>query len=323
MENELKKSEILFLYETSYNIPNGDPFTGEQRYDEETKKILVSDVRIKRYVRTYLEEIKERPIYVSEKTGAGKTDSKGVLTWIAVNRNNKKLLDIAELLKEQIDVRLFGGISTLGDDAKKIKVDGKEMKNGHTQFTGPVQFALLNPSLNEVNLRMHQNTTHFTSRAENTQGSIGTTTLVPYSLIQIHGWVNPKVAEKTGMTEDDLKLMYEGLWYGTSGDGSSHSRSKVGQNSVLLLEIEYAQNNQKIYGVDRLIELKPKNNKKGEELRSMDDYELDFSKLIEKAQTDKVAKVKYYTEIEEIKALFKGNNKFEEITFVKDKAELK
>ena len=37
----MKKSEILFLYETSYNIPNGDPFTGEQRYDEETKKSLL------------------------------------------------------------------------------------------------------------------------------------------------------------------------------------------------------------------------------------------------------------------------------------------
>lgn len=309
----LKKSEILFLYETSYNIPNGDPFTGEQRYDEETKKILVSDVRMKRYVRTYFEE-KGLPIYVSEKTGAGKTDSKGVLSWIAENRNPNKLLDIAELLKQQIDVRLFGGISTLGDDAKKIKVDGKEMKNGHTQFTGPVQFALLSPSLNEVNLRMHQNTTHFTSKAENTQGSIGTTTLVPYSLIQIHGWVNPKVAEKTGMTEEDLKLMYEGLWYGTSGDGSSHSRSKVGQNSVLLLEIEYAKNNQKIYGVDRLIELKPKDDKKGEQLRSMDDYELDFSKLIVIAKTEKVEKIKFYTEIDSIKSKLADNPKFEAIT---------
>lgn len=312
MENELKKSEILFLYETSYNIPNGDPFTGEQRYDEETKKILVSDVRMKRYVRTYFEE-KGLPIYVSEKTGAGKTDSKGVLTWIAQNRNPKQLLDIAELLKEQIDVKLFGGISTLGDDAKKIKVDGNEMKNGHTQFTGPVQFALLNPSLNEVNLRMHQNTTHFTSKAENTQGSIGTTTLVPYSLMQIHGWVNPKVAEKTGMTPDDLKLMYEGLWYGTSGDGSSHSRSKVGQNSVLLIEIEYAKNNQKIYGVDRLIKIKPKDDKKGEQLRSMDDYDLDFSKLIAAVATDKVEKIKFYTEIGAIKTALLGKPKFEEI----------
>ncbi len=312
MTNKLKKSEILFLYETSYNIPNGDPFTGEQRYDEETKKILVSDVRIKRYIRTYLEE-KGLPIYVSEKTGAGKTDAKEVLTWIAQNRNPKKILDIAELLKEQIDVRLFGGISTLGDEAKKIKIDSKEMRNGHFQFTGPVQFALLNPSLNEVNLRMHQNTTHFTSKAGNIQGSIGTTTLVPYSIIQIHGWINPKVAETTQMTVEDLKLMYEGLWYGTSGEGSSHSRSKIGQNSVLLLEIEYSEVNQKIYGIDRLIEIKPKENKKGEQLRSMDDYDLDFSKLFEAVESQKVRKVKFLTEINSIKIELAGKPKFEEI----------
>jgi len=313
MENELKKSEILFLYETSYNIPNGDPFTGEQRYDEETKKILVSDVRMKRYVRTYFEE-KGLPIYVSEKTGAGKSDSKGVLRWIAENRNEKNLTDIGEILKEQIDVRLFGGISTLKEEeTKTIKVDKNTCTNGHVQFTGPVQFALLNPSLNEVNLRMHQNTTHFMSKDTNTQGSIGTTTLVPYSLMQIHGWINPKVAEKTKMTKEDLNMMYKGLWYGTSGDGSSHSRSKVGQNSVLLLEIEYAENNQKIYGVDRLIEMKPKDDKKGEQLRSMDDYQLDFTKLFEAAKSDKVEKIKFYTEIESIKLELKGNPKFEMI----------
>lgn len=309
MSEELKKSEILFLYESSYNIPNGDPFTGEQRFDEETKKILVSDVRMKRYVRTYLEDIKKVPIYVSEKTGAGKTDSKGVLTWIAQNRNPEAKTNFGELLKEQIDVRLFGGISTL-DDKVKLKIEGKEKEveftNGHVQFTGPVQFALLNPSLNEVNLRMHQNTTHFTSKAENTQGSIGTTTLVPYSLIQIHGWVNPRVAETTGMTCDDLKLMYEGLWYGTSGDGSSHSRSKVGQNSVLLLEIVYNQPNQKIYEVDRLITLTPKDGKKGEQLRSMDDYDLNFDKLIEIAKSDKVLRIKYYTELQSIKDNLNG-----------------
>lgn len=306
MEKQLKKSEILFLYETSYNIPNGDPFTGEQRYDEETKKILVSDVRMKRFIRSYFEE-KGFPVYVSEKTGAGKTDAKGVLKWIFEHRKDKNNTDIAELLKEQIDVRLFGGISTLKDN------DTQSMKctNGHIQFTGPVQFALLNPSLNEVDLRLHQNTTHFTSRAENTQGSIGTTTLVPYSIIQIHGWINPKVAEKTGMTEEDLKLMYEGLWYGTSGDGSSHSRSKVGQNSVLLVEIEYSQNNQKIYGVDRLIKIDRREGKKGEQLRSMDDYRIDFTRLFEAANSEKVHRIKFYTEIETIKFELFGKPKFE------------
>ena len=114
----MKKSEILFLYETSYNIPNGDPFTGEQRYDEETKKILVSDVRIKRFIRTYLEDIEDEHIYVSDKTGVGKTDSKGVLTYIAQNEkwNPCQKTDIAEIMKGLIDVRLFGGISTLTNE---------------------------------------------------------------------------------------------------------------------------------------------------------------------------------------------------------------
>lgn len=49
----VQKSEILFLYESTYSVPNGDPFTGEQRYDDETKKVLVSDVRIKRFIRDY------------------------------------------------------------------------------------------------------------------------------------------------------------------------------------------------------------------------------------------------------------------------------
>lgn len=315
MANQLKKSEILFLYETSYNIPNGDPFTGEQRYDEETKKILVSDVRIKRYVRDYLSE-RGYDIYVVNDKSFAEGDESGSASRIKSLQNKFKVEIEAEekLYKEQkkqfspalfvmgkcIDVKLFGGIATGKGDAVNL--------------TGPVQFSLLNPSFNEVVLRMHQNTSVFTSSAENKQGAIGTTTIVPYSLIQIHGWVNPKVAERTGMTEKDLKLMYEGLWYGTSGDGSSHSRSKVGQNSILLLEIEYSQNNQKIYGVDRLIELKPKDNKKGEQLRSMDDYEFDFSKLLEAASTEKVEKIKFYTEIDSIKSEFAGKPKFEEIT---------
>lgn len=309
----MKKSEILFLYETSYNIPNGDPFTGEQRYDEETKKILVSDVRIKRFVRTYLEDVMKLPIYVSSKTGAGQSDSKGVIKWIAENRNPHQLKDIKELLKEQIDVRLFGGISTLGDKAE-IKVGDKKVNvNGHVQLTGPVQFASLSPSLNRVDLRMHQNTSHFKSKDENTQGSIGTTTLVPYSIVQVHGWVNPLVGEDTGLTDSDLQLLYKAMWRGTSGEGSSFSRSKVGQESLLLLVIEYEKQTDKIYGIDRKISITPKNGKHDEQIRSLDDFDFDFSKLVEVAKSENIYKIKYYTEIASIKKVLKGD-KFEEIS---------
>lgn len=310
----MKKSEILFLYETSYNIPNGDPFTGEQRYDEETKKILVSDVRIKRFIRTYLEDIEGEHIYVSENTGAGKTDSKSVLTWIAQNWNTNQETNIAEIMKELIDVRLFGGISTLKDDeTKKIKINKKECTNGHVQFTGPVQFAALNPSLNRVNLRMHQNTSHFTSKDENAQGAIATTTLVPYSVVQIHGWINPTVAKNTDLKEDDLQKMFKALWYGTGGEGSSFSRSKAGQDSLLLLVIDYKQSFDKLYGVDRTIKLEPNEGMKDEQIRSMDDYTLDFSKLKELAKNDKIEKVRFYTEVDEIKNKLNGE-KFEEMS---------
>ena len=306
----MKKSEILFLYETSYNIPNGDPFTGEQRYDEETKKILVSDVRIKRFIRTYLEDIEGEHIYVSENTGAGKTDSKGVLTWIAQNWNTNQKTDIAEIMKELIDVRLFGGISTLD---KNMKVGKQEVVNGHVQFTGPVQFAALNPSLNRVNLRMHQNTSHFTSKDDKAQGAISTTTLVPYSVVQIHGWINPTVAKNTDLKEDDLQKMFKALWYGTGGEGSSFSRSKVGQNSLLLLVIDYKQDFDKVYGVDRTIKLEPnEEGMKDEQIRSMDDYTLDFSKLKELTKNDKIEKVRFYTEVDEIKNKLNGE-KFEEM----------
>ena len=160
---------------------------------------------------------------------------------------------------------------------------------------------------------MHQNTTHFTSNENNAQGSIGTTTLVPYSVMQIHGWINPKVAVTTGLTTEDLKLMYEGLWYGTSGEGSSFSRSKVGQNSVLLVEIVYAKSNKKIYGADRLISIKPKNEKKGETIRSMDDYDFDFTKLTDLQNDERIAKVRYYTEIPRIEDKLKEYNKFEKM----------
>lgn len=308
----MKKSEILFLYETSYNIPNGDPFTGEQRYDEETKKILVSDVRIKRFIRTYLEDIEGEHIYVSEKTGAGKTDSKGVLTYIAQNEewNPHQKTDIKEIMKGLIDVRLFGGISTLEN---KMKVGKTEFTNGHVQFTGPVQFAALNPSLNRVNLKMHQNTSHFTSKGDKTQGSIATTTLVPYSVVQIHGWINPTVAKNTDLKENDLQKMFKALWYGTGGEGSSFSRSKVGQDSLLLLIIDYKENFDKLYGVDRTIKLVPNESLKDEQIRSMDDYDFEFSKLQELAKNDKIEKIRFYTEIDKIKESLNGE-KFEEMS---------
>ncbi len=79
------KSEILFLYESSYSVPNGDPFTSEQRYDEETKNILVSDVRIKRFIRDYFDE-RGHDVYVIDKRRSieGEKGSGAALSRLAI-----------------------------------------------------------------------------------------------------------------------------------------------------------------------------------------------------------------------------------------------
>lgn len=275
------KSEILFLYESTYSIPNGDPFTGEQRYDDETKKILVSDVRIKRYIRDQIANTKPDSIFVlnentarSEKTGDAESGAAARAKELA--KGEMTLEGFTKL----IDVRLFGGIVTA--------------KKGAINLTGPVQFALLNPSLNQVDLRMHQNTSVFASSTEKSRGAIGTTTVVPYAILQIHGWVNAFSAKRTGLTAGDLSEMFQALWNGVN---NANTRTKSNQNSLLLLQIIYANDTAKVYGIDRSIKFTPSGGKRGEQLRSSDDYTLDFEEFEQRVlASEKVSEVRYYTE---------------------------
>lgn len=295
MENLIEKSEILFLYESKFTIPNGDPFTGEQRYDDETKHILVSDVRIKRFVRDYF--IDQNQIYPdkyeifvfndksqisegSKESGASARMQSLWKKYYSEKKPDKKQLPKAalELMQKCIDVRLFGGISTEEGAAVNI--------------TGPVQFALLNPSLNKVDLRIHQNTSVFSSSADKSRGAIGTTTVVPYALNQIHGWINPYSAINSGLTQPDINELFAAMW---NSINNANTRSKSNQNSVLLMQIVYRDSNDKLYGTDKLISIN--SDKEEEQIREMDDYSLDFTKLSEKASSNKIKEIRYYTEI--------------------------
>jgi CRISPR-associated protein Csh2 len=307
-----EKSEILFLYESTYSIPNGDPFTGEQRYDEETKKVLVSDVRIKRFVRDFLLGKGERIFVWNDKSNiegnesgaAGRVKSlkkefasnELVMKEVKKGTKTEKVIDTLKLLTQCLDVRLFGGISTEEGDAVNL--------------TGPVQFSLLSSSMNEVDMRLHQNTSQFVSKGGNSQGAIGTTTIVPYALLQVHGWINPKSAEKTGLTDADVKTMFGALW---NSINDANTRTKSNQNATLLLQIVYAEDKSKIYGADRLIKM-DKGDKRGEQLRNSDDYTLNFDLLIEKSASDKVKEIRFYTENDVIKKQLTGKAKFVEIS---------
>lgn len=284
----LPKSEILFLYESTYSIPNGDPFTGEQRYDEETKKILVSDVRIKRFVRDFLfdngHDIYVRNDRANVKEGDAESGAASRFNTLEAANKGKKAEDI---LAQLIDVRLFGGIST--------------KKGNAVNLTGPVQFALLNPSLNAVDLRMHQNTSVFASSTDNTRGAIGTTTVVPYALCQIHGWINPYSARHTNLSEADVELLLGALWHSIN---NANTRTKSNQSSLLLLQVVYSEPTRKLYGLDRAIALKTED--KEEQIRSADDYTLNFDRLQQLVASDSVQEVRFYSESDAVRAQLSG-----------------
>jgi CRISPR-associated protein Csh2 len=304
MENlnlPVEKSEILFLYESSYSVPNGDPFTSEQRYDDETKKVLVSDVRIKRFIRDYFKD-NNQDIYVANPDPDNKQTAGQRFLKLYEARANKSI-SARDFALSLIDVRLFGAVIPIQRAKKKTDDEGR----GENAFnlTGAVQFALLNPSLNKTDLRMHQNTSVFTSDEKNKQGAISTTTVVPYSLNQIHGWINPFSARHTGLTETDISAMFKALWVSIN---NANTRSKSNQNSLLLLQIVYTDANKKLYGVDRLIQLNAE--KQDEQIRSNDDYALVFDKLKEAIKSPNVKQVNFYTENEKIKAELQTADKF-------------
>ena len=67
MSELTKRSEILFLYDVQNNNPNGDPNDeNKPRYDEESGRNLVTDVRLKRTIRDYLKDYKNQNIFVQE-----------------------------------------------------------------------------------------------------------------------------------------------------------------------------------------------------------------------------------------------------------------
>lgn len=292
-----EKSEIIFLYESKYSMPNGDPFTGEQRYDEETKKVLISDVRIKRFIRDYLHDAKET-IYVindkeqmagNESGSAARVKSLRIILKEKIEKAEKEAKENKDksfnsnlfLLKQCIDVRLFGGIST--------------EKKENVNITGPVQFALLNPSLNSVDLRMHQNTSVFSSDVTKSGGAIGTTSLVPYSINQIHGWINPFAAKHSNLSDADVQTMFKALWESIN---NANTRSKSNQSSLLLLQLVYKNQTDKVYGTDKLISYT--SDKRDEQFRDLADIELNFDKIKNIVTSDKVKELRYYSESEEI-----------------------
>ncbi|MCK9441867.1 MAG: type I-B CRISPR-associated protein Cas7/Csh2 [Methanothrix sp.] len=259
-----KRSEILFIYDIRDGNPNGDPMDeNKPRIDEETGVNLVTDVRLKRTIRDYLHNFKGQEIFVREiiyDTQNGYIqDGK---------KRAKDFEDKAErILNECIDVRLFGGVIPLKEDS--------------ITYTGPVQFKM-GRSLHRVTMMHIKGTGAFASKEGSKQATFREEDFLPYSLISFYGIINENAAKHTHLTEDDLKLLLEGIWNGTK---SLISRSKAGQVPRLLLKVNYSKENYHIGDLDKMLKLVTE--MPPEKIRDTTDYQLEISELVQKLAAEK------------------------------------
>jgi len=304
------RSEILFLYDVTDANPNGDPVDeNKPRIDEETGVNIVTDVRLKRTIRDYLINFKNKKdeIFVKEIV---KDDGKQKTREERIEEEDiKTLKDTEKLTAKYIDLRLFG--ATIGLKGRKSKKEEEEkgQKGTSITWTGPVQFKY-GRSMHKVALTFIKGTTVMPSKEGLAQGTFTERYILPYSLIAFYGIVNENAAtnQRIELKEDDVSLMLDGIWNGTK---NLISGSKFGQMPRFLMQVLYKEGSNFYNGeLDKRISLNSTKNN-DEEIRTISDVKIDITNLI-KALSD------HKDKIEEIR--LKVDDR---ITFVKDGQDVK
>lgn len=219
-----KNSEVLFLYDAHLTNPNGDPDDENRpRFDYDTNRNLVSDVRLKRYIRDYLQN-KGKEIFVS------KVNDQTVDATERIKSTFGKNVSEEDILNTFIDVRLFGATIPIKS----------QTKGSSFTFTGPVQFTW-GYSLHKAQLLESSGiTSTFAGRTESGKGEHGTMGKdwrIKYSLIGFYGLISGWRAQKTKLKDEDVELLDSAII--NSLKLITSTRSKIGQKPRLYIRVEY------------------------------------------------------------------------------------
>jgi len=306
VETIKNNSEILFIYEAKMTNPNGDPDDeNKPRMDYDRNLNLVSDVRLKRFIRDYIEKYvkgnngKHLDIFVSKIDGATVDSTKRLKLLIekfkeeikedenlkelmsSDNANEKKLSNHLDwLLSKLIDVRFFGA-------TMPIKSEGG--KGSSITFTGPIQLNW-GYSLNKVLGPIDSNTITSTfGGATEDQSTMGKDYRVGYSIIAFHGIISAKRAKHTNLSDSDIDIFDDAMIKAIPFEATT--RSKMGQTPLFYLRVEYNNKEFFIGDLRRYVKLVDKDNKEipfdESDKLDWDKYKLDISKLKTKLEKSK------------------------------------
>lgn len=265
-------SDFLFLYEATQCNPNGDPDQeNKPRMDYDTDTNLVTDTRVKRYIRDYL-KMRGKDIFVDSEGEAQRKVSANVKLEnvlhrlfsedidpsIIVEGNSKHLADFLALkannsTPEKLLTALKGpkvgnklvpphpelNLAILRFVVRERFIDIRmfgsafAVEGGFNKpYIGPIQLNW-GYSLHKVKL-MESNT--ITSMMNDDSSTFGRDYRVHYSLLAFNGTINRYAAQTSGLTDDDVNTFREALW---SSIPALPTRSKLNQYPKLYVEVVY------------------------------------------------------------------------------------
>lgn len=283
-----RRSEIVFVTDAQDCNPNGNP-KGENRprIDPVTQQCVVTDVRLKRYLRDQLND-DGHGIFVKT---MGNASSRAALALdrlrdveeIEEPEDLEQLEDIhREFLNQSSDVRYFGATLSFNKDPEDELHAAVKTQFEGANYTGPVQFSPAR-SLNavETNEEYDTLTSVIATQEEKSTGGYGLDdNRIKYGIFPFHGLVDEHGATNTHLSASDVERLDTLCWRALKNQ--TISRSKLGQEPRLYVRVEYDTEGYHLGDLHHGVQLDPDESKPDAELRTVNDAYLDVSDLIER-----------------------------------------
>ncbi|WP_435066707.1 type I-B CRISPR-associated protein Cas7/Csh2 [Haloplanus sp. C73] len=282
------RSEIVFAYDAVDANPNGNPLSGANRprIDPQTDQAIVTDVRLKRYLRDQLQD-DGHGVYIRNVKEEGEQATREDLLEDRLKDIDLDDVDEDEIeravfqqfLENSADVRYFGATMSVDMDEETYGDIADELPD---HFTGPVQFSP-GKSLHPVTENEEYNslTSVIATGEGKEQGGFDLDDhRIQYAFIGFHGLVDEHGAEDTLLTDRDVRRLDTLCWRALKNQ--TISRSKVGQEPRLYLRVEYADESFHLGGLDQDIALDSEASKPTAELRTVRDVCIDATSLVDR-----------------------------------------
>lgn len=218
--------DFVFFFDVSNGNPNGDPDAGNlPRMDPETGHGLVSDVSIKRKIRNFVADTHEgeagHAIYVTENAILNDQHRKA---YEVIRQDDDKVKKAAKLSPQSdeeaaklrawmcanfFDVRTFGAVMSTGINCGQVRGPLQFAFGRSVDPIMPLEISITRMAATNEKEKKQQQEGDDDQRSDNR--TMGRKHIVPYGLYRIHGFVNAKLAEKTGFSQEDMDLIWSAM----------------------------------------------------------------------------------------------------------------